>query len=122
MRLVDFGPANGWSIDAFGSESVRMTPLTEPDIARGAAFQVACLRFAPGGRIGRHAGTGPQILAIVDGNGWVSGADGEPQPVAAGQAAFVETGEDHEVWTDEGLTAIVIESETLLPYEPRSSS
>ena len=63
------------------------------------------------------------LLAVVDGRGWVSGADGEPHAVAAGQAAFWEAGEEHETWTDEGLTAMVIESEEALrPYEPRSLS
>jgi hypothetical protein len=62
------------------------------------------------------------LLAVVDGGGWVSGADGEPQAVAAGQAAFWDAGEEHETWTDGGLTAIVIESEELKPFEPRPLS
>jgi quercetin dioxygenase-like cupin family protein len=122
MRVVDFGPDSGWSIDAFASEGFTFTPLTEPDIARGAPFQAACIRLDPGGRIGRHPATVPQILAVVEGTGWVSGADGEPHAVATGQAAYIEADEEHETWTDDGMTAIVIESESLLPYESRPAS
>jgi quercetin dioxygenase-like cupin family protein len=119
MRVVGFGPDIGWRIDAFASQGVTFTPLTEPDIARGAPFQAACMRLDPGGRIGRHPATVPQILAVVEGTGWVSGADGEPHAIAAGQAAYIEAGEEHETWTDDGCAAIVIESATLLPHEPR---
>lgn len=121
MRLIHFGPDNARVIDAFGSEGLTQAPLTEP-IARGAVFQAACFRLGPGGRIGRHPATVPQLLAVVDGEGWVSGADGEPRPVTAGEGAFWEAGEEHETWTDDGLTAIVIESTGLKPYEPRPLS
>jgi hypothetical protein len=30
MRLIDFGPAKGREIDAFGSRGVTLAPLTEP--------------------------------------------------------------------------------------------
>jgi quercetin dioxygenase-like cupin family protein len=121
MHLVDFGTERAWAIDAFGSVGLAQAPLTTP-LASGAMVQAACFRLDPGGRIGRHPATYPQILAIVDGQGWVSGADGEPRPITAGEAAFWEAGEEHETWTDDGLTAIVIESTDLKPYEPRPLS
>ncbi len=62
------------------------------------------------------------LLAVVDGAGWVRGADREPRPIGAGEAVYWEAGEEHETWTDDGLVAIVIESEELRPYEPRSLS
>jgi quercetin dioxygenase-like cupin family protein len=116
MRLVDFGPGSAWSIEAFGSEGLTQAPLTEP-LSRGALFQAACFRLEPGGRVGRHPATVPQLLAVVAGQGWVSGADGEPQAISAGEAAFWNAGEEHETWTDDGLTAIVFEAEDVRPYE-----
>jgi hypothetical protein len=57
------------------------------------------------------------------GTGWISGADNEPRPIGAGEAVFWEAGEEHEIWTDDGLTMIVIEAaDAVQPYEPRSPS
>src|SRR5438552_3054567 len=109
MRLLDFGAGGARPIDAFGSEGATIAPLTEP-LARGAVFQAACFRLEPGGRIGRHPATVPQLLAVVAGSGWVSGAEGEEHPITAGEAVCWDAGEEHETRTDSGLTAIVIES------------
>lgn len=121
MRLVDFRANRAWTIDAFGSQGMTQAPLTMP-LASGLPFQAACFRLEPRGRIGRHPATFPQLLAVVEGSGWVSGADGEPHPIAAGEAACWEADEQHETWTDDGLTAIVIESTDLKPYEPQPLS
>ena len=56
-------------------------------------------------------------------SGWVSGADGEPHAIGAGEAVFWEAGEEHEIWTDDGLTMIVMEAaDEVQPFEPRSAS
>jgi quercetin dioxygenase-like cupin family protein len=115
VRRVNFGPEGGIGIDAYGSAGVTLSPLTPP-LAQGASVQAACFRLTPGGRIGRHPATGPQLLAVVEGSGWVSGEDGEAQAISAGEAVWWETGEEHETWTDEGLTAIVIEGEGVAVY------
>jgi quercetin dioxygenase-like cupin family protein len=115
VETLSFGPERARMIDAYGSERVTIAPLTEP-LARGAPVQAACFRLEPGGRIGRHPASVPQLLAVVAGSGWASGADGVPQPLGSGDAVFWEAGEEHETGTDEGLTAIVLEGESLLPY------
>jgi quercetin dioxygenase-like cupin family protein len=114
VETLRFGPEHGRTIGAYGSEGVTMSPLTEP-LPLG-AVQAACFRLAPGGRIGRHPASVPQLLAVVAGSGWASGADGVPQPLGAGDAVFWEAGEEHETGTDDGLTAIVLEGESVLPY------
>ena len=117
MRLVDFRPDCAWSIDVFGSVGLTQAPITAP-LASDGVFQAACFRLEPGGRMGRHPATYPHLFAIVEGNGWVSGADGEPHAIGAGEAVFWDTGEEHEIWTDDGLTMIVIEgSAEAQPYE-----
>ena len=94
--------------------------MTAP-LQAGAAFQAACFRLDPGHRW--PCSTPVQVLlAVVEGTGWVSGEDGEPHPISAGEAAFWDADEERETWTDVGLTAIVIEAEELRPYEPRSLS
>jgi quercetin dioxygenase-like cupin family protein len=117
MQRVSFKHDRRIGIDAYGSTGVSLSPLTRP-LAQGASVQAACFRLAPGGRIGRHPASVPQLLAVVEGSGWVSGADGEAQAIGTGEAAWWETGEEHETWTDAGLTAIVIEGEGVAAYAP----
>ena len=114
MKISGFATERGFAIDDYGSEGVTIAPLTAP-LVSGVPLQAACFRIEPGGRIGRHQASVAQLLAVVDGSGWVSGADGEPQAVSAGQAVWWQAGEEHETWTESGLTAIVIEAEGLVP-------
>jgi quercetin dioxygenase-like cupin family protein len=102
-------------------EGVTVAPLTAP-LAAGAPVQAAIFRLAPKGRILRHPATVPQILAVLEGAGSVSGADGEFQPIAAGEAVFWAAGEQHETRTEEGLTALILEGEGLEPFGRRSQS
>jgi quercetin dioxygenase-like cupin family protein len=112
---VNFGPERAIGVDAYGSTGVALSPLTPP-VAQGVSVQAACFRLAPGGRIGRHPASLPQLLAVVEGSGWVSGANGKAHAIGAGEAVWWEAGEDHETRTDDGLTAIVIEGEGIAPY------
>jgi quercetin dioxygenase-like cupin family protein len=95
-------------------QGVTVAPLTEP-MARGAPVQAAVFRIAPGGRIARHPASVPQLLAVFEGSGWVSGRDGVEEPIAAGEAVFWAAGEVHETRSEAGLTAVIIEAEGLRP-------
>jgi quercetin dioxygenase-like cupin family protein len=116
MRIFGFGADRGRPIEAYGSEGVTLAPLTQP-LARGGSLQAACFRLESGGCIGRHPATVAQLLAVVDGSGFVSGADGDEQAIGAGEAVFWEAGEEHETRTEAGLTGIVIEASQLEPWE-----
>jgi quercetin dioxygenase-like cupin family protein len=94
-------------------ERVTIAPLSAP-ISERSPFQAAVFRFAPGGRIARHpAGSRPQILAVLEGSGEVSGANGVEEPIAAGEAVFWQSGEEHEIESTEGLTALIVEGDGL---------
>jgi quercetin dioxygenase-like cupin family protein len=95
-------------------ERVTIAPLSAPSSERS-PFQAAVFRFAPGGRIARHhpAGSGTQILAVLEGSGEVSGVSGVEEPIAAGEAVFLQAGEEHEMKSAEGLTALIIEGDGL---------
>jgi len=95
-------------------ERVTIAPLSAPSSERS-PFQAAVFRFAPGGRIARHvqAGSGAQILAVLEGSGAVSGAGGGEESIAAGDAVFLQAGEEHELKSAEGLTALIIEGDGL---------
>ena len=96
-------------------DGVTIAPLTAP-FRLGSAVQAAIFRVAPNGRIARHPATFPQILAVLEGAGRVSGGDGVFQPIAAGEAVFWTAGEEHETQTDTGLTALILEAEGLQPW------
>lgn len=99
-------------------ERVTISPITG-SIASRAVMQAAIFRFAPNGHIHRHPTTVPQILAILDGAGEVSGSNGEFEPVAAGDAVYFEAGELHETRSAEGMNALIIEAVDLTPARTR---
>jgi quercetin dioxygenase-like cupin family protein len=100
-------------------DGVTVAPLSRP-IAQDSPFQAAVFRLAPGGRIARHPATHPQVLAVLDGSGEVSGADGVDEPIAAGDAVFWPAGEEHETKTAVGLTALIVEGDGLEPFSQRT--
>jgi quercetin dioxygenase-like cupin family protein len=100
-------------------DHVSMAPLTQP-FEEGALVGAAIFRFEPGGRIRRHPGTHPQILAVLEGSGEVSGENGVDEPIGAGEAVFLHEGEDHEMKSEGGLTALIIEGESLDRFRGRS--
>ncbi len=89
-----------------------IAPLTAPS-SEGSLIQAAIFRFAPGGSLRRHPTTGPELFAILEGSGVVSGTDGIEEPIAAGEAVFWHEGEEQELKSANGLTALIIEGESL---------
>ena len=102
-------------------EGVTVAPLT-PSIFEGSPIQAAIFRFAPGGRLARHPATLPQILAVLEGSGEVSGEDGAAEPIAAGEAVFWSQGEEHETRSASGLTALIIEGEQVERFRARPTA
>ncbi len=99
-------------------DRVTVAPLTSP-IADGSPMQVAVFRFEPGGRLRGHPGIHPQIFAILDGSGEMSGANGDDEPIQAGEAVFLHPGEEHGMKSEDGLTALIIEGEGLDRFRER---
>jgi mannose-6-phosphate isomerase-like protein (cupin superfamily) len=112
LKVLDFGAKRERAISGFGSKAAAAVPLTLPD---GDAH-VLCLRLGAGGTLGRHPASVDQLFVVVEGEGWVTGADGERVRVAAGTALYWAAGEEHESGSEKGLTAIVVESERLEPH------
>ncbi len=111
MKLYRFDASVGHSITNFGSAGLVLAPIQK---LSGPA-QIACMYLAPSGIIGYHQADPHQLFLVVQGTGWVEGATSGRMPIAAGQAAFWTAGEWHGAGTDAGMTAIVIEGETLNP-------
>ena len=99
-------------------DRVTVAPLT-PSIFEGSLIQAAIFRFAPGGGLLRHPATYPQILAVLEGSGIVTGGDGIEGSIVAGEAVLWHEGEEHETKSADGLTALIIEGEKLDRFRKR---
>jgi quercetin dioxygenase-like cupin family protein len=100
-------------------DGVTVAPLTgRPE--SGSPVQAAIFRLAPNGRVRRHPAAVPQILAVLEGSGRVSGSDREFLPIGPGEAVFWLAGEEHETETDIGLTALILEGDGLQPWRTSS--
>lgn len=69
------------------------------------------------GLIAGHEATVPQLLIVVQGEGWVSGSDGVRTRIKQGQLAFWNGGEWHETTSELGMTAIILELDQLATLE-----
>ena len=104
MELVSFGPDTGHHVDRFGSDFVLSPVMGVRDTAR-----TIVMHLVPGDQVGEHEAGTVQLFCVVEGSGWVSGADGVRHPIKRHQAAHWTPGELHAAGTDVGLVAVVIE-------------
>ncbi len=111
MRLFRFDVEVGKPITQYGSVGLTISPVARPS----GYVQIGCMHLAPGGAVGYHQATIPQLFLVVAGEGWVRGEAPEQVPIAAGRAAFWTAGEWHAAGTEGGMTAIVVEAKTLDP-------
>ena len=118
MERFSFAPEAAFVPRGDLLDRVSVAPLTSP-FEEGALVQAAIFRFEPGGRIRRHPGTYPQIIAVLEGSGEVSGANGVDEPIGPGEAVFLHEGEDHETKSEAGLTALILEGESLERFRER---
>lgn len=105
MKLYRIDAGVGEAIDLFGSSGFVISKIVR--LFEGAV--VHCAHLAPQGVIGFHQTTTDQLFLVVQGGGWVRGAEPGRTAIAAGQAAYWIKDEWHESGTDSGMTAILIE-------------
>lgn len=110
MEIYTFNKESGMNISKFDSNFI-MSRIIRTE----KGTQVGCMYLEENGVIGYHQAVVPQLLLIMSGEGYVRGEKEEYIKVQAGDAVFWEKDEWHETKTDDGLTAIVIESETMDP-------
>ena len=104
MRLFRFDEEVSLPVADFGSR-FRLGRLIGP----GSAVAAQVVYLPANGLIGRHPTVNRQLLAVVAGEGWVSGQGEDRRGIRAGWAALWEAGEDHAAGSDGGFTAISIE-------------
>ncbi len=94
-------------------------PVTAPGSVNAAVRRLGAhahahvIELGPAGIVARHPAAGAQLFAVIQGSGWVSGDDGEREQIRAGEAVLWQPGEEHESGSDEGMTALVIEADSL---------
>lgn len=96
---------DGHQVTQFGSQSA----LHQRILRGNAAFQIDLITLGAGGGLGYHQAVGNQLFLVLDGQGWVRGADEQRFKIRKGMAVFWRQGEWHESGTDTGLVAVVIE-------------
>ncbi|NJP37510.1 cupin domain-containing protein [Alkalicoccus luteus] len=108
MKLLSFQVESGRLITDFGSDFVhQLVTRFEGEAA------VSLVHLPPGGTIGMHEARVPQLMIVCCGSAEVCGSNSRFSSVKAGDAAFWTTGERHETISDEGMTALILESPVL---------
>jgi GrpB-like predicted nucleotidyltransferase (UPF0157 family)/mannose-6-phosphate isomerase-like protein (cupin superfamily) len=106
VEIVRFDEEVSIGVSDFGSR-FRIGPLTGDD----ARVRVQVMHVPPGGSIGRHPAGARQLFAVLAGCGWVSGGTGDGRDIGAGYGAVWSSGEEHEVRSPGGLTAVCVEGD-----------
>ncbi|GGA90625.1 cupin [Ornithinibacillus halotolerans] len=109
MQIVNFGKAAGNEInnyDSILSTYSKIMKTEEPT-------NIGLIHIEKGGVVGYHQAPVPQLFVVVNGEGWVEGEDKKKVYLKSGEGVFWNKGEGHLSGSDEGLTALVIQSEEL---------
>ncbi|PHE01101.1 cupin [Bacillus toyonensis] len=108
MKIFDFSEKSGKRISVFQSNFI-MSKI----VNHQGNVHIGAMHLQENGIIGYHEAVVSQLLLIMDGEGYVCGADKEKIKIRAGQAVFWEKGEFHETSTEHGLLGIIMEAENL---------
>ena len=109
MKIFRFGFDVSQPMEKYQSKSIRYSRI----IQAVEPANIGCLHIDPDGTVGYHQATTPQLLLVVQGNGWVRGENSNRTSVFYGDAIYWETGEGHESGSELGMTAIIVQSEML---------
>ncbi|MED3553306.1 cupin [Cytobacillus praedii] len=112
MEIYSFNKDTGKRITVFNSDFIMSRIIQTKKEAH-----IGCMHLERSGVIGFHQAKLPQLLLIVSGEGYVRGEIENYVKVHTGDAVFWMKDEWHETKTDTGLTAIVVESEELCPFD-----
>lgn len=111
MRFYRFDASVRREVEKFESKNVGITPIQRTE----GPLSIGCLHYDSESVLGMHPATLPQLLLIVEGEGWVRVLEGDKIAVQKGTAVFWSPGENHESGSTAKMTAIVVEGENLEP-------
>ncbi len=110
MEFYSFAKQHGRNVTKYDSNFF----MSRLAITETRAF-ISCMYLKEDGIIGYHEATVNQILFVVQGECEVCNEQKQYKTLKQGDAVFWEKGEWHETKTTTGVTAIVVEGETLTP-------
>lgn len=106
IRIFSFDAGQALPIEHYASIGASSVDLAH---GSGAAHAYA-IHFEPGGSIGPHPAGFDQLFLVVQGSGWVVGADGVRLAVDHGCGAFIPNGEVHSKGSEAGMLAVMIQA------------
>jgi len=109
MQIIPFDRDLAQAIVTYDSQNVAFRRIA----AQIPNCHIGIMYIAPGGLVGYHQAVGDQLFMVVQGSGWVTSTDRQRTNISVCQAAFWDDGEWHESGSDVGMTAVVIEAESL---------
>lgn len=110
MEFYKISKYSGKKILKFNSDFI-MSRIIQTD----KPTNIGCMYLDENGSVGYHQAVVPQLLLILNGEGYVRNEKDNYFNVEAEDAVFWDKDEWHETKTKGGLTAIVVESEELNP-------
>ncbi|MHA7965587.1 cupin [Paenibacillus sp. CAU 1782] len=111
MKIFDFGKETGKEIANFNSKHAAFSRVVKHE----KQVHIGCIHVGADGVVGSHPATIHQLFLVVSGQGWVIGKEGVKYDIQPGMAAYWEPEEMHESGSEQGMTAIIIEGEDLIP-------
>lgn len=108
MKIFSVDEKEGNHITAFNSHFL-LTRL----VKTASTTHIGLVFLEPGAKIGFHKAVVPQVLLVLDGEGFVRSDTQDNHPIKKRQAVSWDKDEGHETSTETGLTAIIIEAEEM---------
>lgn len=109
MKIFRFTKEVGQSIERYQSSAVTYTQITKLMTSSSIGYMF----IEPKGIVGLHEAPAPQLLLVVQGEGWVRGQDENRISVKMGEGVFWERGEWHESGSENGMTCIIIQCDDI---------
>ncbi|MGC3791260.1 cupin domain-containing protein [Priestia aryabhattai] len=113
MKIYKFSKEHGKKIEKYQSHLATYVKITQTN----KAAKIGYMYIEGEGTVGYHEAPITQLFIVVEGEGWVTGEDQKRISIKSGEVALWEKGEWHMSGSEEGMAAIVIQSEALHPEE-----
>lgn len=113
MRIYRFDPEVGKENGQFGSLKAIIARVVQMDDEA----KINAIYLQPNKSISHQQAMTQQLFLIVKGNGWVRSESDKILAITEGQAILWEKDEWHESGTENGMTAVIIETVNIQPVE-----
>lgn len=107
IRLIDFKACSARPIEQFASSGASSVELAHGN----GESHIYAIHCEPGGIIGPHPAGFDQLFLVVQGSGWVAGADGVRICIGANCGAVVPKGEVHSKGSETGMLALMVQAD-----------